>query len=211
MTLALRSPRTVIAATIALTLVVVGLFAGPAARAADAVDVAKFDVELPAGTAEVWFAAEHGGTVAEGTTLAVASATAPAALVGVSATTFGAGAIISSSANHLVAYVASTSAVTPDVSFTAVDDDGRILSILSARVSLAANPDTDLPSIIDPATPVELTPTEPAKSAATGELGITGGTIAWSIVLVALALIALGAGLLIRRRHVRSASEGVTS
>lgn len=211
MTLALRSPRTVIAAAIALTLVVVALLASPAARAADAVEVAKFDVELPAGTTEVWFAAEHGGTDAQDTTLAVAAGTAPAALVGVSATTFGAGVVIPSSANRLVAYVASTSAVTPDVSFTAVDDDGRILSVVSGRVSLTANPATDLPGIIDPATPVELTPTEPNDPAATGELGVTGGTIAWSIALVALALIALGAVLIIRRRHARSATEGLTS
>src|SRR5690606_7985850 len=124
---------------------------------------------------------------------------APAALVAVSKTTFGAGAIITSSTSSLVAYVASTSAVTPDVSLTAVDSAGRILSVFSGRISLAANSATDLPGLVDPATPVELTPSEPADSTAptaAGELGVTGATVAWSIVLVAAALIALGAGLL---------------
>jgi hypothetical protein len=207
MTLSLRAPRIVTAAVAALALALVALIAAPGAHAADAVKVAKLEAELPAGTAEVWFAAEYGDIDANGTTLAIAEGSNRAELAAMSPTTFGTGVIIPTDADRLTAYVASASAATPDVSLTAVDDSGRILRVLSARVSLAANPATDLEGIVGEATPVDVTPVEtaPDAPATTGELGVTGGTIAWSVAIAAAILIALGTAFIVRRRQIRDA------
>lgn len=218
MTLTKRVTRAVFATALAAAVALIGL-AAPA-HAADAVAVAKLETELPAGTAEVWFSAEHGGAAASTTTLAVAADSAKPALETVSATTFGAGAVIPSDASRLVVYVASTVAVNPDISLTAVDSNGRILRIESARIALAANPATDLAGLTGSSTPIDLTPTDPTspstsaggqsgKNAQTGLLGVMGGTIAWSIVVIAVLLIGAGATMIIiRRRQVRTTTEG---
>lgn len=208
---ALRSARAIV--TIALgALLSVGVLASPA-YAGQSVSVAKLETELPKGTAEVWIAAEHGGIQAQRTTLAVAAGTGKAALVSLSRTTFGAGAVVPAAGSRITAYLASGVDATPDISLTAVDSGGRILSVASSRVSLTAHAGTDLESLTGESTPVDLVPTDPQSPitsktpSSAGALGVTGGAVAWTAALVAAALIALGALLLIRRKQNHAVIE----
>lgn len=197
----------------------IGLVSAPAAVAAEpevgAIDVVSLSIILPAEATEVWASVENGGADAASLTVALVEGTSSPRAILTRATSFGAGAVLPASAGRLTVFVASSTRVEPDISLTAVDAHGVILDVVSARVVLAANAETDPARLAGVATIITPAPS-PSPIAAPGGVVTPAGGLAWSgadvsllLGLAAIAIIVVGGGItlvIVRRR--RAAQTG---
>lgn len=157
-------------------------------------------VDVPSQATTVWIDVEQAGLTADAVVVATLTDGTPVP-VSMTTTTFGLHGEVPATAGRLSLSVTSAPGAapsTPDLALTVLDADSRVLASAEARLSLAGS---GRPAVVEPIRQ-DATVAPPSPS---GMLALTGpGQVA---IGVALALLTMGALILIGRRVLRARGE----